>query len=70
MPGPNGVMTIADNHKRSMECALAVSNLAQSLVIVAEKKRLNEVANLARQAMLMKVPDMSNPNGTVAFQPS
>ena len=64
------VITVAGNHKRSMECASAGSNLAQSLVIAAEKKKLNEVANLAQQAMLMKVPDMSNPNGTVAFQPS
>ena len=70
MPGTNGVITIAGNHKRSMECASAGSNLAQSLVIAAEKKKLNEVANLAQQAMLMKVPDMSNPNGTVAFQPT
>ena len=70
MPGPNGVITIAGNHKRSMECASAGSNLAQSLVIAAEKKRLLEVANLAQQAMLMKVPDISNPNSTVAFQSS
>ena len=26
-----------------------------------------EVENPAQQAMLMKVPDMSNPNGTVAL---
>ena len=69
MPGPNGVITLAGNHKRSMECASAGSNLAQSLVIAEEKKIIYEVATLAKQAALMGMPDMSNPNGSVAFQP-
>ena len=30
MPGPNGVITIAGNYKRSMDCASSGSNLAQS----------------------------------------
>ena len=67
MPGPNGVIMIAGNHRRSMDCASAGSNLAQSLVIAEEKKRIYEVASLAKQAALMGMPDMSNPNGTVAF---
>ena len=70
MPGPNGVIMIAGNHRCSMDCASAGSNLAQSLVIAEEKKRIYEVASLAKQAALMGMPDMSNPNGTVAFQPS
>ena len=28
------------------------------------------MAALAQQAVLMKVPDVRNPNGTVTFQPS
>ena len=68
MPGPEGVITISGNYKRSMDCASAGSNLAQSLVIAEEKKKIYEVAERARQAMLMKVPDVANPNGSVAFQ--
>ena len=68
MPGQNGVITIAGNHKRSMDCASAGSNLAQSLVIAEERKKILEVAEMAKQAMLMKVPEVANPNGSVAFQ--
>jgi hypothetical protein len=51
-----------------MDCASAGSNLAQSLVIAEEKKKIYEVAERARQAMLMKMPEVTNPNGSVAFQ--
>ena len=68
MPGPEGVITITGNYKRSMDCASAGSNLAQSLVIAEEKKKIHEVAELAKQAMLMKVPEVANPHGSVAFQ--
>jgi hypothetical protein len=33
MPGPKGIITIADCYKRSIVCALAGSKLAKSLVI-------------------------------------
>ena len=69
MPGPRGIITIAGNYKRSIDCASAGSNLTQSLVIAEEKKRIREVAALAQQAVLMKVPEVAHPNGTVAFQP-
>ena len=68
MPGPEGVITISGNYKRSMDCASAGSNLAQSLVIAEEKKKIYEVDECARQAMLMKMPEVTNPNGSVAFQ--
>ena len=67
MPGPNGVITISGNHKRSMECASAGSNLAQSLVIAEEKKRIKEVVEHAQHAVLMSMPNMENPNGSVTF---
>lgn len=38
MPGPNGVITINGNYKRSLECSSAGSNLAQSLAIAEEKE--------------------------------
>ena len=68
MSGPNGVITISGNHKRSMECALAGSNLAQSLVIAEEKRRIKEVVERAQQAVLMGMPNMANLNGSVTFQ--
>ena len=47
LPGPN--ITISGNYKRAMECASAGSNLAESLVIAAEKKRILEVVALPSQ---------------------
>jgi hypothetical protein len=40
MPGPKGVITIVGDYKRSMACATAGSNLAETLIIAEEKKRL------------------------------
>ena len=68
MPGPNGIITIAGNYKRSFECAAAGSALAESLVIAEEKKRIHEVVALAQSAQL-GMPGMTNPHGSVAFQP-
>jgi hypothetical protein len=40
MPGPRGVITVIGDYKRSMACATAGSNLAETLIIAEEKKRL------------------------------
>ena len=48
MPGPRGIITIAGNYKRSIDYASAGSNLAQSLVIAEEKRRIREVAEFAQ----------------------
>ena len=69
MPGPNGVITISGNYKRSMECALAGSALAESLVIAEETKRINEVKALADSARLA-IPDSGNPSFASAFMPA
>ena len=39
MPGPHGVITVAGNHRCSLECASAGSKLAKSMVIATKKKR-------------------------------
>ena len=67
MPGPNGVISISGNYKRSMECASAGSALAESLVIAEEKKRINEVAALAHSAREI-LPDAGSPSGLPAFK--
>jgi hypothetical protein len=40
MSGPRGVITIIGDYKRSMACASAGSNLAETLIIAEEKKKL------------------------------
>ena len=40
LPGPQGVITVAGDYRKSMECASAGSNLAESLVITREKRRI------------------------------
>jgi hypothetical protein len=67
MPGPNGVITISGNYKRSMECASAGSALAESLVIAEEKKRIQDFIALAQSAELV-MPASGNPHGGLAFQ--
>ena len=52
-----------------MECASAGSNLAESLVIAREKRRIQEVAALAQSAQL-NMPALANPHGSVSFQPT
>ena len=69
MPGPNRVITISGNYKRSMECASAGSALAESLVIAEEVKRINEVNVLADSAN-HALPDMGNPSLAPAFRPA
>ena len=51
----------------SIECASAGSNLAESLVLVQEKIKIQEVAVLAQSA-LQYMPVLSNPHGSVSFQ--
>ena len=52
-----------------LECASAGSQLAESMVIAAEKKRIHEVVALAQSAQL-GMPGMINPHASVAFQAS
>jgi hypothetical protein len=39
LPGPNGIITVTGDYKKSLECASAGSKLAEAMVIAAEKKR-------------------------------
>ena len=70
MPGPNGVITISGNYKRSMECASAGSCSAKSLIIAAEKRKINEVVALAQSAQLgmSGMPGMAHLKQSRAFQ--
>ena len=67
MPGPNGIITITGDYKKSLECASAGSKLAEAMVIAAEKKRVYDVVALAQSAQL-GVPSSFTPQSSVAFQ--
>ena len=67
LSGPNGIITISGNYKRSMECASAGSCLAESLIIAAEKKSIHEVVALAQSAQL-GMPGMANPEQNANFE--
>ena len=69
LPGPNGIITVNGDYKKSLECASAGSKLAEAMVIAAEKKKIYEVVALAQSAQL-GMPGMHNPQASVAFQAS
>jgi hypothetical protein len=48
LPGPHGVITITGFDKKSIECAIASSKLAEALVIAEEKRQLLQRAVLAQ----------------------
>jgi hypothetical protein len=69
IPGPRGVITIIGDYKRSMACASAVSNLAETLIIAEEKKKLKRAVEIAEAVVAGKsMLGMENPNGTTSFQ--
>jgi hypothetical protein len=75
IPGPNGEIIISGDYKRSLECATACSNLAETLLIAEEKKKIKQAVTLAQAAqkpipVAVGLPAMTNPSGTVAFKPA
>ena len=69
MSGPNGIITIAGDYKKALQCATTGSNLAESLVIQAEKNKMHEVVAMAKSAQL-GVLAMTNPDGGATFEAS
>ena len=71
LPGPNGVITIAGDFRRSIVCASAGSNLAESLVIAQEKRKIQEVAALAQSAQqymsALNIPILTKEVDELAF---
>jgi hypothetical protein len=69
IPVPRGVITIIGDYKHSMACASAGSNLAETLIIAEEKKKLKRAMEIAEAVMAGKpMSGMTNPNGTTSFQ--
>ena len=48
IPGPNGVITITGDFKKSLECTSAGGSLANSQVISEEKRQLSKVIAMAQ----------------------
>ena len=67
MPGPEGVITIVGDYRKSLECASDGSKLAEAMVIANEKKRIAEVVALA-QTVKLEEPATSAPQSGMAFQ--
>jgi hypothetical protein len=69
MPGPRGVITIIGDYKCSMACTSARSNLAETLIIAEEKKRLKQAVEIAETVVAGKpLSGMTNPSGGTSFQ--
>jgi hypothetical protein len=69
MPGPKGVITIIGDYKRSMACATAGSNLAETLIIAEERKRLKRAVEIAQTVVAgTPLPGLANPSGGTSFQ--
>ncbi|KAK1608838.1 hypothetical protein QYE76_032511 [Lolium multiflorum] len=69
LPGPKGVITIAGDYRRSMDCATQSSKMAQTLVIATEKQLIHDAVALAKAAQA-DMPAVGNPAGTTHFQPA
>ncbi|KAM0923579.1 hypothetical protein ACQ4PT_005449 [Festuca glaucescens] len=69
MPAPNGPLTVVGNYKVSLETASAGSNLAESLVIAEEKRRMQTAVALAQSSQL-NLAAMSDPLSGPAFKPA
>ena len=69
MPSSKGIITVAGDYKKSTECAMASSRLAESPVVAAEKKMLERVvATASKQPALSANPKDCDAQGS--FQPA
>jgi hypothetical protein len=69
MPGPKGIITIAGDYKKSLECAAAGSQLAESLVIAEEKCLLERAVAMAGEQPAVP-SDPKAAEGEASFQPA
>ena len=56
LPGPQGVITICGDYKKSLECSAAGSRLADSLVIAEERRQLDKVVAMAQAQIKAPLP--------------
>jgi hypothetical protein len=68
MPGPQGLITLTGDYKKSLECAKAGSQLAESLVIAEERRQLDRIVALA--GAQSAVPAPPQPADEASFKPA
>ena len=56
LPGPQGVITICGDYRKSLECSVADSKLADSLTITEEWRQLNKVVAMAQAQVKAPLP--------------
>ena len=56
LPGPNGIITVTGDFRKSLECTSAGGNLANSLVIAEEKCQLDKVVAMAQAQSKVPLP--------------
>src|SRR3954468_21007211 len=57
--GPNGIITVTGDFRKSLECSSAGANLVDSLVVAEEKRQLDKVVAMAQAQS--KVPLLVGP---------
>ncbi|KAI5014871.1 hypothetical protein ZWY2020_056261 [Hordeum vulgare] len=69
MPGPKGIITIAGDYKKSLECAQDSNRLADAMVIAEEKRQIDRlVAQATEQPAIPTPPSQSAGEGS--FKPA
>ena len=69
MPGPKGIITIAGDYKKSLECAQDSSRLDDAMVIAEEKRQIDRlVAQATEQPAIPTPPSQSVGEGS--FKPA
>ena len=69
MSGPTGIITVAGDYKKSLECAQESSHLADAMVIAEEKRQIDRlVAQATEQPTIPSPPSQSVGEGS--FQPA
>jgi len=56
LPGPNGIITVTGDFRKSLECLSAGANLADSLVVAEEKRQLDKVVAMAQAQSKVPLP--------------
>ena len=56
LPGPNGIITVTGDFRKSLECSSAGANFADSLVVVEEKCQLDKVVAMAQDQSKAPLP--------------
>src|SRR4051812_2724090 len=56
LPGPNGIIIVTGDFRKSLECSSTGANLADSLVVAEEKGQLDKVVAMAQAQSKVPIP--------------